>query len=496
MSRVLFIGVDAADRDLVAAWAEAGHLPTFRRLRESGVTADVEVPAAFYVGAVWPSFHTAWSAARHGRYCFKQYRPGSYRAERVDPDIIPARSFWQYLDDAGRKAIVIDVPKSSLAPMRHGIHIVDWGTHDPERAGFVTSPASLAEEILARFGAEPVGNCDRVVRTVGGYRRFARELKRRIDGKLAMTRHFMQSQDWDMLAVSFGESHCIGHQCWHLHDDGHERHPPGIARNVGDPVLDIYRMLDSAVASLIDAAGDDCHVFVLCSHGMGRHYDGGHLMKEALLRINRKMPFGRSRAEQHAAYAETGADPAAGVELFVDGLPRPAMTLSFVVPNNDAYLGIRINVVDRELFGRVRPGEEYERYRAALMDALRALTIGEGGPPAFASVQAIEDLYPQRTAGDALPDLVAAWSRAAPYRALASPTIGLIEGEYRGVRSGDHRAGGRLYMTGPAIAAAKLPPVRTEDIAPTICHLLGVELPDVDGRPIRLVQRGAVAAAQ
>jgi predicted AlkP superfamily phosphohydrolase/phosphomutase len=383
--------------------------------------------------------------------------------------------------------------------MRHGIHVVDWGTHDPERAGFATSPAWLADDIRARFGEEPVGNCDRVVRTVAGYRQFARKLRQRIDGKLAMTRHFMQSQAWDMLAVCFGESHCVGHQCWHLHDDAHERHPPNIARNVGDPVLDIYQALDAAIATLIEAAGDDCHVFVLCSHGMGRHYDGGHLMKEALQRINRKLPFGRSRGEQHAAYAEAGKDPAlrdAGVELFPDGLPRPAMALSFVVPNNDAYVGIRINVVDRELFGRMQPGEEYERYRTALMDALRAMTIGEGGPPAFASISAIEDLYPQRPASDALPDLVAAWSRAAPYRALASPGIGLIEGEYRGVRSGDHRAGGRLYVTGPGIDAIPLPPVRTEDIAPTICRLLGVELDDVDGRPIRLAQQGAVAAAQ
>ena len=499
MSRVLFIGVDAADRDLVAAWAEAGHLPTFRRLREIGATADVEVPAAFYVGAVWPSFHTGWSAARHGRYCFKQYRPGSYRAERVDPDIIPATSFWKILDEAGRKAIVLDVPKSSLSVLRHGIHVVDWGTHDPERPGFAASPAPLADEIRARFGEEPVGNCDRVVRTAAGYRRFARKLKQRIDGKLAMTRHFMETQDWDMLAVVLGESHCVGHQCWHLHDDAHERHPPGIARTIGDPVLDIYRALDAAVAALIEAAGDDCHVFVLCSHGMGRHYDGGHLMKEALQRINRSMPFGRSRAAQHAAFAEAAADPAlrdAGVERLSDGLPLPALTLSFVVPNNDAYVGIRINVVDRELFGRVRPGEEYERYRAALMEALRAMTIGEGGPPAFASVHAIEELYPQRAASDALPDLVAAWSRAAPYRALASPGIGLVEGEYRGVRSGDHRAGGRLYVTGPGIDAGALPPVRTEDIAPTICHLLGVDLAGADGRPIRLDRQGAVAAAQ
>ncbi|MEX0807656.1 MAG: alkaline phosphatase family protein [Dongiaceae bacterium] len=494
MSRVLFIGIDAADRDLVARWADAGHLPTFRRLRERGATMDVEVPPVFYVGAVWPSFHTGWSAARHGRYCFKQYNPGTYRAERVDPDIIPAPSFWQTLDEAGRKAVVIDVPKTLVAPLRHGIHVVDWGTHDPERAGFVTSPASLADEIRARYGEEPVGNCDRVVRSAAGYRRFRRRLAKRIATKLAMTKDFMASHDWEMLAVCFGDSHCVGHQCWHLHDAGHERHQPDIASEIGDPVLDIYRALDAAVATLIETAGPDCQVFVLCSHGMGRHYDGGHLMKEALLRINRNLPFGRSREEQLAAFTGRAADPAAGVELLPDGLPRPALVQSFVVPNNDAYAGIRINVVDRELFGRIRPGDEFDRYRAALMEALRAVTIGEGGPPAFASVFPVEDAYATRAASDALPDVLAQWSRAAAYHALASPLIGMLEGDYRGVRTGDHRAVGRLHIVGPGIGAASLPPVRTEDIAPTICALLGVGLEGVDGRCIDLAPARAVAA--
>ncbi|MDZ4734716.1 MAG: alkaline phosphatase family protein [Rhodospirillaceae bacterium] len=494
MSRVLFIGVDAADRDLVARWADAGHLPTFLRLREQGATMDVDVPPVFYVGAVWPSFYTGWSAARHGRYCFKQFTPGTYRAEPVGPDIIPAPSFWQKLDEAGRRTVVIDVPKARLAPLEHGVHVVDWGTHDPERAGFATSPKSLAAEIQARYGEEPVGNCDRVVRTAAGYRQFVRNLGKRIDAKLAMTKHLMATQDWDALAVCFGESHCVGHQCWHLHDDGHERHRPAIASQVGDPVFDIYRALDTAVAALIEAAGADCRVFVLCSHGMGRHYDGGHLLKEALLRINRALPFGRPRSEQRAAFANRGADPAAGVELLPDGLPRPAMVQSFVVPNNDAYAGIRINVVGRELYGRIRPGEEFENYRAALMEQLRAVTIDEGGPPAFASVFPVEEAYATRAASDALPDVLAQWSRAASYHALASPAIGRIEGDYRGVRTGDHRAVGRLHIVGPGIRAASLPSVRTEDIAPTICGLLGVALEDVDGRPIDLAPARAVAA--
>src|SRR5690606_3923370 len=142
-----------------------------------------------------------------------------------------------------------------------------------------------------------------------------------------------------------------------------------------------------------------------------------------------------------------------GIRYGESGLPLPARMRSFVVPNNDAFAGIRINVVGRELLRRIRP-DELDAYAAALMQSLSAVTIGKDGPKAFGRIFRTESSYPERSADDALPDIIAEWSRAAPYRQLYSPAIGLVEGEYRGVRTGDHRAGGRLFVAGPGIAHA------------------------------------------
>jgi predicted AlkP superfamily phosphohydrolase/phosphomutase len=485
MTRTLFIGMDAADRDLVATLAASGDMPNVAALTKRGTSVDIEVPDAFYVGAVWPSFYTGCATTRHGRYCYKQYVPGTYRSLAVTPDDVPFEPFWAALDQAGRRVIVIDVPKSRPIPLSHGIHIVDWGTHDPERHGFACVPAHLADEIRQRFGIEPVGNCDRAGRNPGGYARFVKNLSLRIARKEAMTRHLMAEQAWDFVGVCFSESHCVGHQCWHLHDPSHEWHQR--KSGAGDPVERIYRELDAAVGRLVAAAGEATNVFLLFSHGMGSHYDGGHLMKEALKRINSRLPFGRSRAEQLEAYQDAKDDPSvaeAGIRILPDGLPMPAQVRSFLVPNNDAFVGIRLNIVGRERFGRLLPGEDTEGYVDTLTATLRKITIGPDGPRAFARIFRTEEAYPDRQTVDALPDIIAEWSRAAPYHALCSPAIGTIEGDYKGVRSGDHRAGGRLVVAGPGIDAAILPAARTEDIAPTICASLGVALAGIDGRPI------------
>lgn len=498
MTRVLFIGLDAADRDLVRHFADDGAMPVMRDLAARGSSFDIEVPDAFYVGAVWPSFYTACAPTRHGRYCFKQYSFGSYRARLVSPDIVPMPPFWSVLDAAGRRVIVFDVPKSQPVPLWNGVQVCDWGTHDPEELGVSSTPEPLAADIVARAGGDPVGRCDRVVRTPAGYREFVRNLKTRIALKEKLAIRAMTTRAWDFFAVCYGDSHCVGHQCWHLHDAGHERHDPAMAATVGNPVRDIYSALDASVGRLIDAAGPDCLVFLLCSHGMGRHYDGGHLMREALKRINRTLPFGRSLDAQRNAYtaARNDAEAIEGeIEFDQTGLPIAATRRSFVVPNNDAFVGIRLNLVGREPFGRIEPAESVA-YGDALMSALTSVTIGEKGPPAFDRIFRTETAYPDRASTDALPDIIAAWSRRAPYHALYSPAFGTIEGDYGGVRTGDHRAGGRLFVAGSGIAQGFCGNGRIEAIGPTMCAALGVSLPDVDGRPLDLSRADAAVPVQ
>jgi len=57
-TRILFIGADALDKDLVLRWAGDGTLPTFRRLLGVAGWGIAETPPGLFVAAVWPSFWT------------------------------------------------------------------------------------------------------------------------------------------------------------------------------------------------------------------------------------------------------------------------------------------------------------------------------------------------------------------------------------------------------------------------------------------------------
>ena len=491
--RILFIGLDAGDKDLILQWAAEGQLPTFKKLFGTAAWGITRNPPGLYVGAVWPSFYTGLSPARHGRYCYRQLVPGTYFDRRIHSNDVKGQPFWNVLDRAGHKVCVIDVPKVGLSPRFQGLQLADWGTHDPDRAGFRAWPPRLVAEIEAEFGREPVGICNRVPKTPAGLETFRQNLVRRIWIKEAIVRHFLDQGPWDLFMVGFAELHCVGHQCWYLHDSNHDRHDAALARVLGDPIRDVYTALDAALGRLLAEVDETATVVVLASHGMGPHYDGTHLMPMVLDRINETLPHGRSR--DWAGWATR--PPARWGDPALSEPPPRALCKSFVVPNNEAYLGIRINLVGREPDGRIEPGGELEDYCRALTQELLALRNRETGRPVFQQVLRTANVY-RGSRLNYLPDLMAEWSREAPIRSIEPPTVKRVTGVYDGVRTGDHREAGLFFARGPGIKAGSFgTPVSVMDFAATIAALLGIELPDVDGRPIGalLGPTGRAAAA-
>ena len=102
-TRVLVLAGDALDDVLVRRWAAEGVLPTFRRLMGEGTWATTLNPVGLYVGALWASFSTGVSPARHGRYCHHQITPGTYDAKLFLAKDLRAEMFWTALSRAGRR---------------------------------------------------------------------------------------------------------------------------------------------------------------------------------------------------------------------------------------------------------------------------------------------------------------------------------------------------------------------------------------------------------
>jgi predicted AlkP superfamily phosphohydrolase/phosphomutase len=496
LTKLLVICVDAGDPGLIARWAAEGSLPAFRALLEKGVSAPTTNPVGFYVGSVWPSFWTGLPPTRHGRYCYKQIPRGSYQPKWTTARDTIGRAFWDDLSARGQRVAIIDVPKTVRSQAINGMQIVDWGTHDPE-GEMQTSPPELAAEVAAKFGAHPARQCDAQGRGLTEFAEFRDALLRGVELKADISSHFLAQGGWDLFLTVFAESHCAGHQFWHLHDNRHPRHDRDAVRTLGNPLRDIYTGIDAGIARLLAQVGDDTPVLVLASHGMGPHYDGTYLLERILhARGRAEMPARTLGAARAMQWGWDRLPPAARRLLrslrgpvkqrLGAALQEPdvAFQRCYAVPNNDVFGAIRVNVVGREPHGRVQPGEEYERFCDELERDLRALVNVDTGRRLVRRVIRTEVAYPGESVDD-LPDLLIEWDRSAPISTIHSPKIGTIRGEWTGNRTGDHQASGLLIARGFGVERERLArAVDVTQIGATIMTALGVPLPEGAAAPV------------
>jgi predicted AlkP superfamily phosphohydrolase/phosphomutase len=533
-SPVVLLGFDAMDPQLTAGLAAAGRLPTFAGLLESSTRCPIRNPVGLFVGSLWSSFFTARTAAHTGFHCWEEIVPGSYEKRVTSPRSIAGRPFWETLSDAGRQVAILDVPHSRAGyPLGDGIQISEWGAHD-RHFGLRSYPDGLAAEVVERFGFHPILGVDGLAERDwapddwvlrAGPLRTADEEAALLEGLLAGARTksrlsagLLAEREWDLFFSVFAETHCVGHQSWHVRDRDHPRHDPVLLERLGDPVARVYEQMDRTLADHLAAVGDDATVLVLLSHGMGAHHDGTHLLAEILRRLHKAYCGDAGRSWQgHAlgrAWTSLGA-----LGRGVAGRPlaaalshraarrnlRPASEEDseaerreqpfFICPNNYVYGGIRINLRGRESAGKVAAGAELDELCGRLREDLLALVNVETGGPVIRAVERTDAHY-DREPLDSLPDLLIDWNHDHAIETIWSPRFGLLHGPYTHWRTGDHKPGGMLLARGPGIGSGYRPEgLDIEDLAPSLAARLGVALDRVDGSPVDWLSRVGEAAS-
>lgn len=481
-ARVLVVGLDAADPNLVCELARDGRLPNIAALLRAAPGTRMTNPDGVYVGAVWPTLFTGTSPGRHGRCWPGRLQPGSYQVRPFAPSDLGSEPFWAPLARARRQIAVVDVPHTQ-ADLELGVtQVGEWGGHDPA-VGFHTSPASLAGDLVARFGRHPIDSCEPYA-AEARLEELADGLRQGVERKAELTRFLLDRADWDLFFVVFGESHCVGHQCWHLHDRDHPRHDPALVGTVGDPIADVYERLDAALGHVLAGVDHDAEVFVLLSHGMGPHYDGTFLLVDLLRRLEltwNRQPSGWATGRDRLAHVWNRVARRAGLR------PRRTWLLDgsrafFRAPNAGLCGAIRVNVIGREPSGLVAPGQEYDDLCSALEAEILTWVNVETGKSAVRRILRPVELFDGPEVGQ-MPDLLVEWEQESPIRSLASPAVGQVDGEFQGHRTGDHRRDGLLLRRGPTMTARE-DAVDARDLAATVCGLLDVPVTHLEGHSL------------
>jgi len=502
--RVLVIGLDGVPWSLVRGWAAEGRLPNLARLIERGASGELESTMPPTSGPAWSSFATGMNPGKTGIYDFLYRRPGSYVFPPVNASMRDGDSLWRMASEAGRRVVVVNVPISYPVEPVNGVLISGWMT--PYFATDFTWPADVGDEIR---------------RVVGDYRIYPSEtfsegrkegFLKACDELLEMLTdtnlHLMRTREWDLFVTVYFDTDRILHQLWHYLDPGHPWRPSGDRRDLSEPVRRYFERLDRDIGRLCEQAGEGARIAIMSDHGMGRASRfvvlNNLLLETGFLRlkddpVTRLKAFAFRRGltlrnvhrladrlgiAKHAEYKNVYSLDPVLKKLFLsfDNVDW-GRTRAYSFGRH--YGAVYLNVRGREPLGCVEAGEDFERTREEIIDAVTSYVDRDLGRPLVSRCLKGEDIYQGGRGGEA-PDLVLLpVDESDIFYGLSDFGSNRVwDHTYR--YSGMHRDHGMVVAAGPGIRSGQVVRgARIVDLAPTFLHWMGMEIPArMDGRAL------------
>jgi predicted AlkP superfamily phosphohydrolase/phosphomutase len=364
-SRVLFIGLDAADPDVLFPLAEKGELPNIGRLMDGGAYARVRSMTPCESQSLWTTIATGRLPRDHGITGFLAFRlPGMRREIKQFPRRLMlgrlenlgllqirtqggherrAAALWDILSQAGWDVGVLNWWASYPAPRVQGFLVSNFHFYRQRggsSSGGEVYPKELYQELEAfvKFGADVP---DSAVETLLGCpsreadKYFPLDLLK--DRCLAsdltyfpMARHLYPRTNTTLFALYLNGLDPIEHYFWR-HRNAVDGEPE--TRCFRGVVDNYYRYYDRLVGEMVASAGDSTTVVLLSDHGMSRVSSAKRLYESVVMRN----PLITGMHED----APDGIIVLAGRGIRAAGeLPRP--TLLDVAPTLLALLGMPI----------------------------------------------------------------------------------------------------------------------------------------------------------
>ena len=282
--KILLVGWDAADWQMIRPLIEKGWMPTLAGLIERGTSGNLATIQPALSPMLWNSIATGKRADKHGICGFLEPMPDRSGVRPVSSTSRKCKALWNILSQNGMRsnvvswfashpaepiagAIVTDRYAAQSTTASPGSALSDGTVHPADLAEhlrqLVVTPAHLDAQALLPFvpNAAQINQekDDRLVKLAG--------LIAQVSTVQAAACHLAATQPWDFMGVYFSAIDQFGHFFMPYHPPRLPDVSEADARIYGEVMTGCYRFHDMMLEALLNIAGEDTTVLLVSDHG-------------------------------------------------------------------------------------------------------------------------------------------------------------------------------------------------------------------------------------
>jgi len=276
--RVLLIGWDAADWQIINPLLAQGMMPALKLLIEKGAKGNLATIQPALSPMLWTSIATGKRADKHGIHGFLEPMPDGTGVRPVSCTSRKCKALWNIAHQNGLRSLVVSWYASHPAEPIHGAVASErYFSSGQEPIEHGVSPAELLNDLSQyRVGVSEITTEDlvafvpRLVEATKEDRKPLLALAKIIahcGSVQATATRLMLTQEWDLATVFFDGIDHLGH--WFM--PYHPPHRPGVPEREFELFKDVvtggYRFFDMMLEAILAHAGEDTTVILVSDHG-------------------------------------------------------------------------------------------------------------------------------------------------------------------------------------------------------------------------------------
>ncbi len=287
-NKLLLIGWDAADWQIMHPLIDSGRMPHLKRLVEGGVIGNLLTLQPVLSPILWTSITTGKRAYLHGVHGFVEPTPDGTALRPTSSSTRRCKALWNILAQSGKRCHAVGWYASHPAENIRGACVSELFHMAPAGSApdaWPVPPGSVFPEHLAadlaelRFHPEEVigdmllpfvptaAQLDQRDPDVARlFKALARRLAECISVQ-AVTTGLMEEQPWDFCTAYFDTIDRICHDFMFFHPPQMAHIRPDFFEHFQHVVNGIYEFHDQMLGRLVALAGPECHVMIVSDHG-------------------------------------------------------------------------------------------------------------------------------------------------------------------------------------------------------------------------------------